>query len=123
LKVQTPQEFSGVWAVKQLNVLLHCVPELHVKSGHPAVVVVVVELVVVELVVLVVVVVEAGTHWLPAHTEPGSQVPHSIGTPQPLSIDPHCALRPGQSDGAQQTPNLSFGFTRTQSWLWQLFET
>src|SRR5258707_1034735 len=86
------------------------------------VVVDVVELVVVDDVVVVVVVVPA-THWLSVQTLPGSKSPHWIGVPQPLSIEPHCALSAGQSCAAQHCPNLSVGWMRMQSLLAQLLCT
>jgi hypothetical protein len=70
--------------------------------------------VVVDVDVVEVVVVVPATHWLLTQLLPGSQPPHWIGTPQPLSTSPHCAPRPGQSDGWQHTPNLSSGWSLTQ---------
>ncbi|HXC53581.1 MAG TPA: hypothetical protein VN634_22025 [Candidatus Limnocylindrales bacterium] len=49
-----------------------------------------------------VVVVVTATHWLATQLLPGSQVPHSCGMPQPLSIEPHCAESAAQSCGEQQ---------------------
>jgi len=57
--------------------------------------VVVVEVVVVLVVVVVVVVVDP-THWLSTQN-PVLHSPHPIGTPHPLSICPHWALRDAQS--------------------------
>ncbi len=83
--------------------------------------------VVLDVVVLVdVVVVVSGTHRLFSQVLPGAQVPQPIGMPHPLSIVPHWALSDGQSCGVQHTPNLSVGFSVTQSlllqllWTWQL---
>ncbi len=82
-------------------------------------------LVVLDVVVLVVVVevVVPATHWLPSQLLPGSQPPHWIGRPQPLSISPHCAPSAGQSIGWQQTPNLSAGFSLTHIRVEQLLLT
>jgi len=81
------------------------------------VVVVVEDVVVVEVVVVVVV---PATHWLFTQLLPGSQSPHWIGIPQPLSISPHCLFCSAQSCWSQHLPNLSVGCWRRQSLLWQL---
>jgi len=75
------------------------------------------------VVVEVVVVVVPATHWLLVHVLPGSHVPQFSGVPQPSLISPHCALSAAQLVGAQHTPNLSSGWSRTQSLLWQLLCT
>ena|SRR5437870_8037881 len=85
--------------------------------------VVVVVLLVVLLVVVVVVVVVIATQMLAIHWLLTSQGPQSIGIPQPLATDPHCAPRPAQVFGVQQTPNLSVGTSLTQRRLAQLRPT
>jgi len=77
-------------------------------------------LLVVVLVLLVVVVVVMATQMLSVHWLLTSQGPQSIGMPQPLATDPHCAPRPAQVFGVQQTPNLSVGTSVTQRRLAQL---
>jgi hypothetical protein len=52
-----------------------------------------------------------------------SQVPHSAGVPQPVSISPHWAPTETQVFGVQHEPNLSFGFARTQRLLAQDLST
>ena len=96
------------------------------EGGDVVVVVLVVVVLLVVVVVVVVVddvVVVAATHWLFRQSLPGLQSPHWIGTPQPLSIEPHCAFCAGQSVGVQHTPNLSLGLSVTQYLLLQLLET